>query len=423
MQCENVERYTGRVAPRFLLVNTALRQKRPCKRRHSKVDANDGRAPDTKAALASGPSKIAKRWQDRSPRASASTRGALSPRALSFTSQDSVRSDNWFGTSTPQSVVPLSPFAAPAPIAAAGQARNTRETPLASPSMQQVAPPHIACSVVPSLGSATSSQPLFSTTPLSLEPVAAAAHTRNTRGTTMGNPSMEPSQAASSGVPTQGSRASSQPLFSTPAHSLLASPQPISVTPSSSFNLFSSPMSHVGTLTTHCDSTNSASEALHADPPSQANINAPGSQPTAAHAVEELIQDASQPLSQAVPSLVKHVPWRVGDVLAVHARARGSVWYCVVESFEDQDGPAHVLFLSQKKGTTAFCKEGTSDDIERHKVVRYGVPAVCFCRRDAEQLCACATFLIAESEVEQCQAVARSERPPKEKAEKKDKTS
>ena len=161
---------------------------------------------------------------------------------------------------------------------------------------------------------------------------------------TMGNPSMEPSQAASSGVPTQGSGASSQPLFSTPAHSLLAAPQPISVTPSSSFNLFSSPMSHVGTLTTHCDSTNSASEALHADPPSQANINAPGSQPTAAQAVEQLIQDASQPLSQAVPSLVKHVPWRVGDVLAVHARARGSVWYCVVESFEDQDGPAHVLF-------------------------------------------------------------------------------
>ena len=69
MQCENVEHYTRRIAPRFLLVNTALRQKRPCKRRHSEVDANDGRAPDTKAALASGPSKIAKRWQDRSPRA------------------------------------------------------------------------------------------------------------------------------------------------------------------------------------------------------------------------------------------------------------------------------------------------------------------------------------------------------------------
>ena len=161
----------------------------------------------------------------------------------------------------------------------------------------QVAPPHIACSVVPSLDSATSLQPLFSTPPLSPEPVAAAADTRNTRGTTMGKPSMEPSQAASSGLPTQGSGARSQPLFSTPAHSLLASAQPISVTLSSSFNLFSSPMSHVGTLTTHCDSTNSASEALHADPPSQANINAPGSQPTAAHAVEQLIQDASQPLS------------------------------------------------------------------------------------------------------------------------------
>ena len=189
--------------------------------------------------------------------------------------------------------------------------------------MQQVAPPHVACSGVPSLGSATSLEPLFSTTPLSLEPVAAAAHTRNTRGTTMGIPSMEPSQAASSGVPTQGSGPSSQPLFFTLAHNLLASPQPISVTSSSSFNLFSSPMSHVGTLTTHCDSTNSASEA---DTPSQANINAPGSKPTAAHAVEQLIQDASQPLGQAVPSLVKHMPWRVGDVLAVHARARGSVW-------------------------------------------------------------------------------------------------
>ena len=120
MQCEKVERYTGRVAPRFLLVNTALGQKRPCKRRHSKVDANDGRAPDTEAPLASGPSKIAKRWQERSPRASASGRRTLSPRALSFTSQDFVRSDNWFGTPTPQYNGPLSPFAAPAPIAAAG---------------------------------------------------------------------------------------------------------------------------------------------------------------------------------------------------------------------------------------------------------------------------------------------------------------
>ena len=149
----------------------------------------------------------------------------------------------------------------------------------------------------------------------------------------MGNPSMEPSQAASSGVPTQCSGASWQPLLSTLVHSLLASPQPISVTPSLSFNLFSSPMSHVDTLTTHCDYTSSASEALHADPPSQANMNAPGSQPTAADAVEQLIQDASQPLSQAVPSLVKQVPWRVGDVLAGHARARGCLWYCAYTSY------------------------------------------------------------------------------------------
>ena len=194
MQCKNVERCTGRVARRSLLVNTALGQTRPCKRRQSKVDANDGRGPNTKAPLASGPSKIAKLWQDTSPRASASTRSTLSPRALSFSLQDSVRSDKWFGTPTPQSAVPLSPFATPAPIAAASQARHTGETPLASSSMQQVAPPHVACSVVPSLGSATSSQPLFSTTPpLSLEHPAAAAHARKAGETAMGNPSMEPS--------------------------------------------------------------------------------------------------------------------------------------------------------------------------------------------------------------------------------------
>ena len=85
--------------------------------------------------------------------------------------------------------------------------------------------------------------------------------------------------------------------------------------------------------------------------------------------------------------------------------------------------PGSCIVPEPKKGKTAFCKEGTSNYIERHKVVRYEVPAVCFCWRDAEQLCACVTFLIAESEVEQCQAVARSERPPKEKADKKDKTS
>ena len=123
-----------------------------------------------------------------------------------------------------------------------------------------------------------------------------------------------------------------------------------------------------------CPVLHCASEALASDAASQADKNTPKRNPS--DVVHQLIVDASQPK----PSWVKHTPWQVAEVLAVHARARGSVWYCVVEYFGDRSGPARVLLLSQKKRLCAFVNQGTSDTIETRTLVRYGVLAISFCR-------------------------------------------
>ena len=59
--------------------------------------------------------------------------------------------------------------------------------------------------------------------------------------------------------------------------------------------------------------------------------------------------------NQAAPKSVRHVPWPSGDVLDVHAESgMGGEWYCVVKSFDDQDGSCIVVERKKKTNLLFF---------------------------------------------------------------------